>query len=72
MQVYRCAVHYFSVLVETKLPNIDYGPEDSVRRINSGKGEKSKFCTKLKIILSVVIRGCQTWSLIERIQITSA
>lgn len=40
MQVYRCAVHHFGVLVETKLPNVSNGPEDSVRRINSGKGEK--------------------------------
>jgi hypothetical protein len=43
MQVYRCAVHHFSVLVETKLPNIGDGPEDSVRQISSRKGEMSKF-----------------------------
>jgi hypothetical protein len=72
MQVYGCAVHHFSVLVETKLPNIGDGPEDSVRQINSGKGEMSKFLIKLRIILSVVLRGCETWSLIERMQITSA
>jgi hypothetical protein len=42
MQMYRCAVHHFSALVETKLPSIGDGPEDSVRRINSGKGEMSK------------------------------
>jgi hypothetical protein len=72
MQVYRCSVHQFSVLVETKLPNIGDDPGDSVRRINSGKGEISKLGTKLRIILSVVLRGCETWSLIERIQITSA
>jgi len=39
MQVYRCTEHHFSVMVETKLPNIGDGPEDSVRRINSGKRE---------------------------------
>jgi hypothetical protein len=42
MQVYRCAVHYFIVLVETKVPNKVNGREDYVGRINSSKGEMSK------------------------------
>jgi len=30
MQVYQCAVHYFIVLVQTKVPNIGIGREDYV------------------------------------------